>query len=114
MLKRFLDENFISVICAVAGAFVLSGFAWAFFALRNAGPHLILHFNDINGITSVGGFGMIVFMAALGLLVVGMDFAIAREFAVRSRFFSRFLALIALLFAVLLFIAFAVIINVNV
>jgi hypothetical protein len=133
-VKKFLKQNFVAVCGAAAAAFVLAGFAWAYFALRAAaagsptgmGTPLILHFNDVNGITSVGGLGAIVFMGLFGLLVVGMDFAIAREFekrgeggiegavAARTRFFARFLAATTLLFAILLFISFAAIINVNV
>lgn len=116
-LKKFFNENFIIISCSAAIAFVLGGFVWAFFALRLAGGEtFILHFSDLNGITNVGGLGGIVFMGAFGLLVVLINFAIAREFAGRDRagFFGKFIATLTLLFAVLLFLAFAAIINVNV
>lgn len=120
IVKKFLNEHFISVACGAAAAFTFGGFIWAFFALCTAGTDfLILHFDDLNGITSIGQIGFIVFMGIFGLLIIGMNFAIAREFSsrgdtIRGRFFSRFLAAMTLVFGVLLFIAFAAIINVNV
>ncbi len=103
------------IFCAAALAFVVGGFAWAFFALRAAGTDsLILHFNSVQGITNVGGLGFVAFIAVLALLVVLMNFAVAREFTARDRFFGKFLAVMTLVFAILLFLAFAAIISVNV
>jgi hypothetical protein len=121
MIERFFYKNVISVLCGAALAFVLGGFVWACLALRGVGvadpdgsSSLILHFANGVGITSVGGLDLIIFMGIFGLLVVAMNFAIARELESRDRFFGRFLAVMTLVFAVLLFIAFAAIINVNV
>lgn len=127
MVKKFLNENLIPVLCWAAIVFVLGGWIWALVALsfvgsRQPGVPLILHFDDLRGITVVGGLGTIIFAGIFGLVVVGMNFAIAREFtlrtsvanATRSRFLGRFLAGMTLAFAILLFIAFAAIINVNV
>lgn len=115
MLKKFFNENFITVFCAAALAFVVGGFTWAFFELRATGTNsLILHFNSVQGITTVGGLGLIIFMGVFATLIVFMNFAIAREFSTRDQFFGRFLAVLTLAFAILLFIAFAAIIRVNV
>jgi hypothetical protein len=114
-MKRFFNENFISIFCSGAELFILGGFAWAYVVLSALGSKsLILHFDDANGITHVGGAEMIVFMGIFGTLVTLMNFAIAREFAARDRFLGKFVAAITLLFAVLLFIAFVAIINANV
>lgn len=130
MVKKFLNENLISILSWIAAAFVLGGWIWALVALplvgaREPGVPLILHFDDLRGITVVGGLDAIIFAGIFGLVVVGMNFAIAREFELRAggvngeggaggRFFGRFLAVMTLAFAILLFIAFAAIINVNI
>lgn len=115
MIKKILHKNLIEILFGTAAVFVLGGLVWAFFALREiGGVPLILHFDDVNGITGGGGLGYLIFMGLLGLLIIGMNFALAREFTGRSRFMSGFLGVATLIFAVLLFIAFAVIINVNV
>jgi len=121
MGKKLFDHRLITTLCAIALAFVLGGCLWAFFELQGvgsaAGNSLILHFNDLSGITQIGGIAIIIFMGIFGVLVTFMNFFIALEFDSRpakGRFFGRFLAAMTVVFAVLLFIAFAAIINVNV
>jgi hypothetical protein len=108
-------HKLISIFSAVALCFVLGGSLWAYFALSalGSGP-VILHFNDIDGITSIGGLGVIIFMGIFGVLVTLMNFAIALEFEERDPFFGKFLASLTLVFAVLLFIAFVAILSVNI
>jgi hypothetical protein len=114
-MKNIGDHRLIAVISAIALAFVAGGFGWAFFMLRGVtGNPLILHFDDINGITQVGGLAAIGLAGLFGAFVVIIDFFIAIEFDDRDRILGKFLAVLALVFAVLLFIAFAAIISVNV
>lgn len=115
MLKKIFNENFISIVFSISAAFIIGGFVWAYVVLRSAGTStLILHFDSVQGITMIGGPGFIVFVGAFGLLVGLMNFAIAREFTTRDRFLGKFIALMTLLFAVLLFIGFTAIINANI
>lgn len=121
MIKKFSTHRLITILSTVALAFVLGGCLWAVGELSGiSGNPLILHFNDLTGITQVGGLMTIIFMGAFGSLVVVMNAAIALEFADRpgagahGQFFGRFLVSMTLAFAVLLFIAFAAIINVNI
>lgn len=121
MIKKLSAHRLITALYTIALTFVLGGCIWACAALAGiSGNPLILHFNDLDGITQVGGLAVIIFMGIFGALVVLMNFAIALEFADRpsgsahGQFFAKFLAAITLAFAVLLFIAFAAIINVNV
>jgi hypothetical protein len=125
MIKKLSTHRLITALYTIALAFVIGGCLWACAELGGVtGNPLILHFNDLTGITQVGGLATIVFMGVFGALVVLMNFAIALEFAdrpgvaanssVHGQFFARFLAVITLAFAVLLFIAFAAIINANV
>lgn len=74
---------------------------------------LIIHFNDLEGITAVGTPTSLAFMAALGTAVVVINSLIALELEERDRFLGKLTAAVTLVFAVLLFIAFAAIINVN-
>lgn len=114
MLNKFLNYKFVSIVSAVSILLVIGGFLWAYFALRaiGMGP-LILHFNDIDGITTVGGIGQIVSMGIFGIVVTIMDTVIALEFESRNAFFGKLVAMMTLLFAILLFIGFAAIISVN-
>jgi hypothetical protein len=121
IVKKFSDHRLITALYTIALAFVIGGCVWACVELGGiTGNPLILHFNDLIGITQVGGLAPIIFMGVFGILVVLMNAAIAFEFADRpgaaahGQFFGRFLAALTLAFAVLLFIAFAAIINANV
>ncbi len=94
--------------------FVLSGWLWAHFALRGAAnAPLILHFDDLSGITSVGTSANLTFMGFFGIAIVIMNFFIAIGLEDRDRFFGKLAAAATLVFAILLFIAFAAILNVN-
>lgn len=114
MFKKILKYKLVSTLSLVSVLFILGGFAWAYFTLRaiGGGP-FILHFNDIEGITSVGGLGTIVFAGVFGIIAVIMNFFIALEFEERDRFLGKFLAVMTLLFGILLFIAFVAILSVN-
>ena len=95
-------------------AFAVAGWVWAYVALRGVtNAPLILHFDDLTGITAVGAFGNIMFVGFLGTAIVIMNFFIALEFEPRDRFLGKLAAAVTFIFAVLLFIAFAAIINVN-
>ena len=114
MLAKIIRAKAVSVLCFLSFLFVLGGSLWADLALRGvANAPLILHFNDIDGITSVGSLATIIFIGLLGLAIVIMNFFIALEFDARDRFLGKFTAVLTLIFAILLFIAFAAIINVN-
>ena len=73
----------------------------------------MLHFNDISGITDVGNLWGIVSMGILGVAVTVIDFFIAMELEERDRFLGKMVAVASVLFAVLLFIAFAAILSFN-
>jgi hypothetical protein len=104
----------VSAVSFGALALVVGGWAWAYFALRGiTNAPLILHFDDLSGITAIGGIGMIMFMGALGTLAVLVDAAIALSLEARDPFLGKLTAALTFIFAALLFIAFAAIINVN-
>lgn len=114
MLKRLFKYRGITALGVIGLGFVLSGCTWAYTTLRATGESaFILHFNDIDAITSVGGIGTIVFAGVFGTIAVLADLLIALELAERDRRLGMALAVGASAFGVLLFIAFAAILKVN-
>ena len=114
MSRKIADSKVVSITSLVALVFVVGGWLWAYFALHTiANSPLILHFNDITGITSIGSFSSLLFIGVLGVVVVVMNFFIALELDARDRFLARLTVAVTFIFAVLLFLAFAAIIAVN-
>ena len=114
MWRRIIRAKAVSVASFVSLAFVASGWAWAEVALGHvANAPLILHFNDLDGITAVGASRSLAYIGGIGIIVVLLNFLIAIELEERDGFLGKLMAGITLIFAVLLFIGFAAIINVN-
>jgi hypothetical protein len=115
MFKKILKYRAVSILSLVALLFVWGGAVWSRLVLHatsDASP-LIIHFDDLSGITLVGSPATLVFMAVFGTAVVLMNFFIALELDARDRFLGKLVAAVTLVFAALLFIGFAAIISVN-
>jgi hypothetical protein len=117
-MKKILNQRSIIAMSAAALAFVLGGFIWALAelgsrGLQGGGP-LILHFNDIVGITEIGMRGTFAFAGIFAAFAVVINFMIALELDARDRVLGKMIAALTLAAAVLLFIGCAAIINVNV
>lgn len=113
MIKILRERRVATGLLIIAAALVLTGGIWAISALSGRGP-VIIHFNDLQGITASGGLGSIYFAAIIGVLAVILNGLLA--FALEDRglvFFGRLTAVLTLALAVLLFIAFTAIISVN-
>jgi hypothetical protein len=115
MFKKILSHKFVALLSLVSCLLSLGGFIWAYFALRNAASTapLILHFNDIRGITQVGGLGLVVFVGVFGIVVAIANTFIVFAFDERDVVFGKLIAVVTLVFSVLLFVGFASIISVN-
>lgn len=114
MLKTFIRHKEVGILSLTALLLSVGGFVWTYFALRGiTSTPLILHFDDISGVTAIGGMGTIIFLGIFGIAVTVINLFIAIELDIRDRFMGKLTAALTLLFAVLLFIAFAAIINVN-
>lgn len=114
MLRKALKHKIVTALSAASLAFVLGGFFWVWTELSSSGSGpFILHFDDLRGITQVGGLGIFIFMGVFGSVVVLMNFFIGLELAERDRFLALLTTSLTLLFAILLFIGFAAILNVN-
>jgi hypothetical protein len=113
MLERIKRNKLVSGLIAASAAFILGGFAWAMASFDAAKGPFILHFNDLAGITSAGGTAIVVFAGIFGIAVVLVNGCLAFEFAERNAFFGKLTAILTLVFAILLFIAFAAILSVN-
>jgi len=94
--------------------FIVGGFLWAYISLVGmSSGQFIIHFNDIDDITQLGGLNNLVFMGFFGLIIAIMNFAIAVEFDERDPFLGKITGVATLAFGILLFMAFAAILNVN-
>lgn len=114
MIKKIVRHRLVSLLSLASLAFAAGGFFWALGALQDisSGP-VILHFNDMQGITSIGNVWSIVLMGVLGISIVIMDFFVALELDMRDGVLGKIVATMTLVMAILLFLAFAAIIKVN-
>jgi len=103
----------VSGFIAVSTVLVLVGFARAIDLVETATSPFIVHFNDTQGITTANGAGIIVFAGIFGIAVIALNGSLALEFKERNAFFGRLIAVVTLIFAALLFIAFTAILSVN-
>jgi hypothetical protein len=113
MFKKITTHKFVSIFSGISLFFVLAGIGWSYFALRSTQAPLIVHFDDLRGITQTGGFGTFLAVGIFGLVVACLNSVIALELESRTPFFGKFVAVLTLAFAVLLFIGFSAIIGVN-
>jgi len=114
MIEKIKQYRLVSLLSLASLAFAAGGAFWAFAALAGAAPGpLILHFSDMAGITSIGNYNDLVLMGVLGIVMVIMDFFIAIELEVRDNVLGKIVSVVTLIMAILLFLTFAAIINVN-
>ncbi len=114
MIEKIKKYRLVSLLSFASLAFASGGFFWALGALGGviSGP-LVLHFNDMQGITSIGSFGNVLWMGILGIAIVLMNFFVAIDLEARDNVFGKIVAVMTLIMAILLFLAFAAIIKVN-
>ena len=101
------------VFFAASAALILAGAAAAWAILRDIREPLILHYSAYTGINQIGGIFTLLGVAATGLVLVGLNALIAFALEDRETLWAELLALLTLLVAALLFIAFMAIISVN-
>ncbi len=103
------------VAAAALASLLLSacGWVWSFFALRDTGQPLILHFNNLAGIDQVGGLSDLVPVGLFGLALTALGSVLALELEEKDWFLGKFTAAAVFGFAALIFIGFAAIISVN-
>ncbi len=114
MFAKLKKYKGVSITSLVALAFAMGGALWAYFALHRIGATpIILHFDDLSGITAVGGLGDLMLAGGAGIAIVIVNFFLALALEERDRFLGKLTAALTLLFAILLFIGFVAIMNVN-
>lgn len=113
MIEKIKKYRVVSLLSLASFALVAGGFFWMLGALGSARGPLILHFNDMQGITSIGTLGDLLWMGGIGIAIVVINFFIALDLEARNRVLGKIVAALTLAMAVLLFLAFAAIINVN-
>jgi hypothetical protein len=114
MIEKIKKYRLVSLLSLGSLALAAGGFFWALGALSGvaSGP-LILHFNDMAGITSIGGLSDLILIGILGIVIVIVNFFIALDLEARNPALGKIVAAMTLIMAVLLFLAFAAIIKVN-
>jgi hypothetical protein len=114
MIEKIKKYRLVSLLSLASLAFAAGGFFWALGVLHgmSAGP-LVLHFNDMAGITSIGRFGDLILMGILGIVIVIVNFFVAIGLEARDPALGKIVAVMTLVMAILLFLAFAAIIKVN-
>jgi hypothetical protein len=113
-MKKIAKHVLVTGLFAAAFAFVIGGFGWALAALSaRGGEPLIIHFNDVSGITQLGGVADLWSVGILAMIAVAINYVIALELDARDSVMGKTMAAITLAVAILLFIACAAILSVN-
>lgn len=113
MIHGLWEHKTLFALFALSLVLVLGGVSWAYFAMRDFQGPFVLHFDDILGITQIGGANALLAAGFTGMVVVVINLVLAFELEVRNRFLSRLVAGSTLVFAALIFMGFAAIISVN-
>ena len=113
MLKKYLKFKVPNIACILSFVFVLGGWIWAYFVLRQPSQPLILHFSDQVGIDQIGYEGDLAKVGIFGLVIILVNFLIAVELEERDRFLARLTSGVTLLLGLLIFIYFVAIIGAN-
>ena len=114
MVKKILQHRTVSLLSLLSLCLTLGGALWAWLSLAGINtPIYIIHFNDMNGITEVGGLGNIIAIGFFGLIIAIANAFIAYELEEKDPFLGKLLAGTGVVVSILLFMAFAAILNVN-
>jgi hypothetical protein len=113
-MKNLIKNKDVFVLNYVAISISLVSFFFVFFNLINLfNRSLVVHFDDINGVTKMGNFTDIILIAVTGIIVTVLNFFISIEVEKKDKFLARIISIVSILFAVLLFIAFTAILTMN-
>lgn len=113
-MKNFIKNKEVFVLNYIAIGISLISFFLVFFNLISLSNRpLVIHFDDINGVTKMGNFTDIISIAATGIIVTVLNFFISIEVEKKDKFLARIISVVSILFAVLLFIAFTAILTMN-
>ncbi len=107
------ELKILSSFFGIGLVFVLAATIWSYFALKDARQPLILHFNNLVGITQIGGVNSLVGAGITSIVVIAVNFVVTMELIKRDRFLGWSVATSTIFLAVLIFMSFAAIIGVN-
>jgi hypothetical protein len=113
MTERAYRNLFFHGPFAASALFAAGGWLWAWLTLRGIRTPLILHFSDYTGISQIGGLAEVHGLGATGVVIVGLNFAVALQLRAHAPRWAWILAGATLFLAALLFTALAAIISVN-
>ncbi len=111
--KKIFEYRVYNLALCAAAVLVLGGWLWAFLALKDIKQDIIINFESLEKINSVGSFADLSKVGFFGLIVTFLNFLIATELEKRDRFWGRFTAGAMVFIGALIFIYFVAIIFVN-
>ncbi|MDO8516209.1 MAG: hypothetical protein Q7S28_03095 [bacterium] len=112
-IRRAPHHKATLTLSVVSAMLVLGGMSWAYGVLYDSSRPLIIHFTNFDGITGYGKIEDLIAVGIFGLVAVLINSYLAWEFDDRAPVFARVLMTGTVFIALLLFIGFAAIINVN-
>lgn len=113
MFKKLFRYKIPRVAFLLSLLAVLSGWIWAYFALRSVSGPLILQYQSALGINQVGYAGELARVGVFGFLVVAVNFLISTQLEERVPFWGGVASFMTVFLGILIFIYFAAIISVN-
>lgn len=113
-MKIFFRENkILAISAALTGFFFLLSLILAIFNFGDFSPPLILHFDQYRGADLLGGPAAFWLILAGALILILLNFFLAKILWEREKFLAYFLFLANLLLSVILLVAVSVIVNTN-
>lgn len=109
----FRQEKILVIAAALTGFFFLTALILAIINSPTFAPPLILHFDQYRGADLLGGLASFWLILAGALILILLNFSLAKILWEREKFLAYFLFLANLLLSIILLIAIGVIVNTN-
>ena len=112
-IREFVKDKFLAYPFLASAFFVLAAFIWAWFSFFKINHLLILHFDSYKGIDFLGDKNDVFSITGISLIVILINFLLAKQMYYKERFLSYFLSFGSSIFSLLILIGVFVIISIN-
>ena len=113
MFSWIKNHKFIFIFFMISFFLLILGFVFSYFKFKNYDEQIILNFSSPFGITNLGYFKDLILFFITFLIIFIINFFLSKILDDRDLLFGKFLALLNFFMALLIFIYFMVIININ-
>jgi hypothetical protein len=114
MIKKFiLDNRFLTSLLGASFILLIAALVASYVKLAAIEEPLILHWSEYTGINQIGSFADLALLVSTGLIMWGVNCALAFTLDSRQALLGKIVALGTLFVSALLFLAFMAIIAVN-